>query len=527
MIKDKINALFIGNSYMASLFGQENMIPVFLKTRGVEMSVETLYAPGQTLGGHIENNLGRVTDVQREEIEKGRVGGWFTDEKCDWFYETFRAKKGQLDAVLEHRLYDLALVLFSSREAAEPHRYNTFGYGRQLFEKLRANNPDVDIIIMMPWTIPAEPELLPRFVWVAEKLALENGARISPVGEVFHAIRERQPDVSMHRSAKDPHQNEDSCFLIAYTCIAAIAEAAVDDLPGQFTPAGDDPYVLSESVAKSLRAEAWRAFNGRQQQLQRKTLESLKEPELIKARAGVEPDLADRRVLAIGNASIGADGRVWQELVSGLKQRNKVELYIEDLTDDAATFESVLANNDGRLTDRQKRIVDQVVELQNQMGKTLYDMDELDGMGDYPIQMIRERFAARKGRLDQALSSNILWDAVLLIPFRGAWDPSAHNFIESGRRLADKIRRACPGARLLILEPVLPKESCSDVGVQIEKNVKELAEACGLEVVHILSEWRARMKTETPLYAHLHTPNTVGVQILAEALRGALGWLAG
>src|SRR5512136_2432234 len=90
-----LNAVFIGNSY---LNGQELLVPALLARCGIAMTARCCYGPGQTFIGHVQNNAGTITDEQREGIERGRIGGWFSDEHCAQLYAIAVSKKGYLDA---------------------------------------------------------------------------------------------------------------------------------------------------------------------------------------------------------------------------------------------------------------------------------------------------------------------------------------------------------------------------------------------------------------------------------------------
>jgi hypothetical protein len=103
----RLNAIFVGNSYMNR---QEHIIPALLKHCGYEFVVQTVYAPGQTFQGHLQNNAGCITATQQEGIERGRIGGWFSDAQCESLYGIARSNKGYLDRALAAMCYDVAFI---------------------------------------------------------------------------------------------------------------------------------------------------------------------------------------------------------------------------------------------------------------------------------------------------------------------------------------------------------------------------------------------------------------------------------
>ncbi len=517
-MKMRMSTIFIGNSYLASELPQEDLIPALLRSRGIDMATRTVYAPGQTLSGHIENNRGRVSPMQRDDIEEGRRAGWFTDDKCDWFYATYRSLEGRLDTSIGQEALDSAFVLLGSKETRYPERFDPFSYGKQLASMLRTRHPDIRIILVMPWTDPDEPEYLPRFRWVTETLARDIGADIAPVGAAFAEARERWPDLSLHRSAADPHQNKTSCFLIAYTCIAALARGTVDDLAASFEPAQGPPVQIDEDIAAGFRQIAAPLARQERERLAAWTPEMQAEPDIAPPESAAGAAAADRRLLVLGHAAAGAGGRVWTALADRVRTREGRTLAVEDLTDDAATLQSVLANERGEMTPRQKAILDEVTRLQTRMGEAVVDMDELDGMGDYPIDMIRDHLARRRGKLARALSSDVPWDAVLIIPFRGAWAPDAHDFFAAGRSLVALIREARPETRILLFHPWPPRDADPATGEIIAENCRTLARACGLEEVPVGAAWSRETARGADLYASLHEPAPGAVPLIADLL---------
>jgi len=237
----KSNVIFIGSSFMASGIGQDQLVPALLADKGWEITEEHCYAPGQTLAGHIENNKGNLTQQQIDGIEKGRIGGWFDDDKCDFLYKTYKAKKGYIDKALNAKKYDK--------------------YGKELIKMLRANNPDIKIIIDIAWTYLGQEEMLPQYLWVGERLALENNCKLAPVCLAFAKSKEILPEVFLHRSKKDSHQNETSSFLIAYTLIAALdinpisLPNGVHGLQKSYDFAGGD-FCIDEKIARNFQTIA-------------------------------------------------------------------------------------------------------------------------------------------------------------------------------------------------------------------------------------------------------------------------------
>ena len=519
----KINALFIGNSYMNR---QELIIPMLLKPLGYEFTVRTVYAPGQTFQGHLQNNAGYVTEAQKEGIERGRIGGWFSDDHCELLYTIARNNKGYLDKALAELTYDVAFILVSGGDCENPDGNDSIVNGNTILERVKSNNPRMRIVLFFPWTYLGRPEELPQFEWLGHYFALKHGCRLAPAGAAFRESEKQMPELFLQRSKKDSHQNEKSILLLAYTQICALlgeTACALNFSVNQANPAG--LQAIEEGVASSLDQPIDELFlkiareSTRQKagQLKAMTLESLKRPVIVKPDTGISVFHADRRALVVGNSWFDADGAVWSEFANSYKAREEIDIHVETHTDDAATFQSILANNLGELTPRQRRIMETVGTLQAAMGKTKLDPDLLDGFGDYPVAMALARITDRKGKLDQALALEVKWDAILVQGFRGASDPGEDDFLEGGRALIAKIRAAAGDAPVFLMQHWAPKGAAPGEQEKISASYSKLGESCGVPVIPVGDFFAEKKNLE--LLSHGYTPNMTGVQLISETLR--------
>ncbi len=523
----KINVLFIGHSLMNK---QEFLIPKILQECGYAITERHCYAPGQTFEGHIQNNLGNVTPAQIEGIERGRIGGWFSDEKCDLLYEIARSKKGYLDDALAETTYDVAFITGSGNDTATIESEKTRGYFRQLCEMLRANNPDIQIV-MVPGYAPlaSNPEYLPRIMWAAKRLALEFDCRIAPVALAMRQAEEQFPETWFFRSRKDFHPNNLGCILLSYSYITAMFDNQIENLPARLPEmilsanehSSEEVFSLDKkfgaaflNIARSATAEVMADLDGL-------TLDQLEKPVIKKEEVQTDPLVADIKLLVIGNAYFDADGAVWRELANSFKVRDKKVLHIETLTDDAATFESILANNAGELTRRQQHIIEQVGAGVAGMGGG-YDMDALDGMGDFPTKTALDFILSRKDELDRVLAMDMHWDAILVQGFRGALEPAKHNFFRSGAQLIAKIRAAHPEVPVYFMQHWKYQNGDHAAQATINQNYEQLAAQCNVKIIPIGEVWLKTERRGINLYAGKYAPNRIGVQIAGEEIRDTL-----
>ena len=523
----KLNALFIGNSYMSR---QDRIIPALLRPFGYDMTARSVYAPGQSFQGHLQNNAGIVTESQKEGIERGRIGGWFSDEHCEKLYSIARSNTGYLDRALAELNYDVAFILVSGGDCENPDGLDSLESGRRLIARVREKNPGIQIVLFYPWTYLERHEELPQFEWLGKRMALENRCRLAPVGTAFLKVREQRPDLPLYRSRKDPHQNAQSILLVAYTQICTFLGDEAGELAISVNNA--DPVTMGqiEETASSLDADTDALFMNVARETSRQTArdlaalspEMLKRPVIIKPDTGVNVMHADRKLLAIGNSWFDAHGAVWAELANSYRNRDEFDLHVETVTDDAATFESILANDKGELTPRQRRIMELVGGLQASMGAGKLDSDALDGFGDYPVAKALASIASRKGGLSRALALEVRWDAVLVQGFRGALDPEEDDFFGGGRMLLAKIRRAVGGAPILLMQHWAKKDASSGTQDRINSAYLRLGQEAGVPVIPVGAAFAATRAKGTELISHDYTPNSLGVQLISETLRRAL-----
>ena len=523
----KINALFIGHSLMNK---QEFLIPKILRTCGYETTERHCFSPGQSFEGHIQNNLGIVTEAQIEGIERGRIGGWFSDETCERLYEIARSNKGYLDDALAEMTHDVAFIAAGGNDTKTIESEKTRGYFGQLCQMLRANNPDIQIVFTTTYVpLATTSEDLPLVMWAAKRLALEFDCRIAPIAMAMRAAEEQFPETWFFRSKKDFHPNNLGCILLSYSYITAMFDNQIDalptSLPKMILPGGEhsseEVFSMEEDFGKAFLDIARSTTEKIMTEMEGLTLDQLEKPVIEKEETKNDPLTADIKLLVIGNAYFDADGAVWRELVNGFKVRDKKSIHIETLTDDAATFESILANNEGKLTKRQRRIIEEVGKGVAAMGAG-YDMDALDGMGDFPMKTAIDFILSREGELDRVLAMDIPWDAVIVQGFRGALHPEKHNFFESGAQLIEKIRSARPDAPLYLMQHWKYKDGDHAAQETINKNYEQLVAQCDVKIIPIGEAWLKMEDRGVNLYAGKYAPNNIGIQLAAEEIRDVL-----
>lgn len=519
----KLNALFIGNSYMNR---QEKIIPALLKPLGYEFTVRTIYSPGQTFEGHLLNNAGEITEAQKEGLERGRIGGWFTDEKCDELYTIARNNKGGFDRALTEMSYDVAFILISGGDCEDPDKNKSIANADIMINRIKENNPNIRIVLYYPWTYLGRPEELPQFEWLGKLLALKHRCSLAPVGNAFLKSDQEMPELYLHRSRKDSHQNESSILLVAYTQICALFGDLARDL--EFSVNQTDPadfQDLGEGVATRLESRIDEMFIKIARETTEQTvdelktlkLDSLERPVIVKPDTGITVFHADKRVLIIGNSWFDADGAVWTELANSYKAREEIDIHIETHTDDAATFQSILTNNHGDLTPRQRRIMETIGTMQSTMGKSKLDPDSLDGFGDYPVAMALNKITDRKDKLNQVLALEVKWDAIILQGFRGASEPGEDDFFNGGELLISTIRVATDNAPIFLMQHWAKKDSEAGEQEKISESYRQLGERCNVPVIPLGDLFKEKKGIE--LLAQGYTPNPLGIQLISETIR--------
>ncbi|NRA40420.1 MAG: hypothetical protein HRU15_19910, partial [Planctomycetes bacterium] len=421
----KINALFIGNSHMGR---QELIIPGLMKPLGYEMTVETVYAGGQTFQGHVLNNDGILSDEQRDGIERGRIGGWWSEEHVAQAYDIIRNNKSYLDNALAARSYDVAFIIISGGDGLNPDGLKTFAHCATLVSKVKAMNPEIKIVFFSPWTYHELHHFFPQYEWLAKSLALEHGAALAPVGTAFKACEEAMPELFMYRSRKDSHQNEQSILLISYCQICAWLGTAADELDFSLRHAAlDQIEALKGGVDSELPREIDELFIKLarsctaqvQAELQDLHIDQLTRPVIETPDNGVTAINADHKILVIGNAWFDANGALWQELINTFHVRDEQSMHVECHCDDAATLQSIIANNAGELTQRQQDIMQHISNTQDRMDQLQLDHDRFDDLADYPVDRAFQFITDRTGKLDSLLQQDIPWDTVIVQGFRG------------------------------------------------------------------------------------------------------------
>jgi hypothetical protein len=340
---------------------------------------------------------------------------------------------------------------------------------------------------------------------------------------------ERFPETWFFRSKKDFHPNNLGCILLSYSCITAMFDNQIESLPislpEMILPGGEhsseEAFSMEEDFGKAFLDIARSTTEKIMTEMEGRTLNQLEKPIIEKEETKNDPLTADIKLLVIGNAYFDADGAVWRELINGFTVRDKKSLHIETLTDDAATFESILANNEGNLTKRQQWIIEEVGKGIAAMGDG-YDMDALDGMGDFPMKTAIDFILSREGELDRVLAMDIPWDAVIVQGFRGALEPAEHTFFESGATLIEKVKAARPDAPLYLMQHWKYKDGDHAAQETINKNYEQLASQCNVQIIPIGEVWLKTEDRDINLYAGKYAPNKVGIQLAAEEIRESL-----
>ncbi len=228
----------------------------------------------------------------------------------------------------------------------------------------------------------------------------------------------------------------------------------------------------------------------------------------------ISEDDADIRLLVIGNSYYDNNGMLWREL----RKNNDKNLYIETLTDDAATFESIIANNKGDFTSRQDSILEQIQKNFTTMGEVQYDADDLDGMGDYPIDMAMKFIKSRKGKLDEILDKNINWDYIIIQGFRGSEKPEEHNFIKSGTALIDKIKEK-HSSQIFLMQNWSAELADTETQSVINENCAELANKNSIDIIPVGEKWDIEKQNGISIYKDKFTPNEDGIKIIIEEFK--------
>ena len=483
--------------------------------------ISNLISSRQTFAGHYENNLGNITELQKEKIEKGRKEGWWDDEKCDWFYDTYKSKKGLLTKILEDEKFDVACLQIASGDILEDN--NLLDYAGKLIKLLRENNPEIQIVIHTSWVKRKQEQIL-KCQYMAEKIALKYNVCVAPVGIAFLHCYNELPEVMMHRSEKDPHQNETSSFLIAYTSIFTMFDKQLsldnkivsENLKINYKNVDFNKFEIDKNLAEKFMEIAWKSIEYTKERLNKYSYKTLEMPRIEFENKKRSEENADIKMLVIGNAYYDNNGQLWRELKKKFEDNNS-NLYIETLTDDAATFESILANNAGEFTSRQDDILKQIGSNFNKMDNTLYDADDLDGMGDYPTNMAIEFIKARKGKLDKILNKNIDWNYIIIQGFRGTENPRKHNFFGSGSKLISKIREK-HSAEILLMQNWSADNAAPDIQNIINENCVKLAKMNNISIIPIGEKWAAQKEKGVNLYKSKFTPNACGIKLIVNEI---------
>jgi len=227
-------------------------------------------------------------------------------------------------------------------------------------------------------------------------------------------------------------------------------------------------------------------------------------------------DKADARIIVIGNSYFDAHEALWQELEDNLKSKN-MNLYIESLTHKAATFQSVLENNSGKLTKHQKDALQQLQESFNQVVSENYDSCDLNEVANFSIEKKVTSILDSRGQINKMLSRNITWNYVVLIPFIDAEKVKEYNFFNSGRNLIKLIRKLSPKSKIIILTPWCARGAKAQPS--IDKNCRLLAEKNNtlfISTSGLIDKYKGN------LYSSRYTPNNLGIKLIANEIANKL-----
>ncbi|NRA38063.1 MAG: hypothetical protein HRU15_07990, partial [Planctomycetes bacterium] len=234
---------------------------------------------------------------------------------------------------------------------------------------------------------------------------------------------------------------------------------------------------------------------------------------------GVTAINADHKILVIGNAWFDANGVLWQELINTFHNRDEHSMHVECHCDDAATLQSIIANNAGELTQRQQDIMQHISNMQDRMGQLQLEHDRFDGLADYPVDRAFQFITDRKGKLDTILQQDIPWDTVIVQGFRGALDTEAHDFIASAQCLIDRVRQACPQSKILLMQHWAKSGSADDQD-SINKSYEAISKISNIDLIRCGEAFAAEL--DAGLLSHDYTPNGIGIQVAAECIRQAI-----
>jgi len=227
---------------------------------------------------------------------------------------------------------------------------------------------------------------------------------------------------------------------------------------------------------------------------------------------------ADLRILVIGNSYFDGNGSLWQELENNLKSKNLTS-YIEELTHNAATFQSVVENNKGKLTKHQQNALQQLQESFNQVVSENYDTCDLNKISNFSIEKEVASILSSKGKINQMFSKKITWNYVVLIPFIDARKIIDYDFFNSGKSLIDLVKKTSPKSKIVILEPWCAKGIGAKAQLSINKNCRLLSEKNKILFIST-SEFTDKYKAN--LYSSKYTPNNLGIKLIANKIADEL-----
>ena len=227
---------------------------------------------------------------------------------------------------------------------------------------------------------------------------------------------------------------------------------------------------------------------------------------------------ADIRILVIGNSYFDGNGSLWRELENNLKSK-KLSSHIEELTHNAATFQSVIENNNGKLTKHQQNALQKLQDSFNQVILDNYDICDLNKISNYSIEKEVASILSSKGKINEMFSKNITWNYVILIPFIDARKIKDYNFFNSGKSLIELVKKTSQKSKIVILEPWCAKGIGAKAQLSINKNCRLLSEKNNtlfISTSGLIDKYKAN------LYSSKYTPNNLGIQLIADKIADEL-----
>lgn len=277
---DKETSLFfVGNSYTAAAGGQQHLLTAFLAVRGAKTRVGKCIAAGETLMGHLENNLGALPRWRAEGMTRGAKRQGKSDDEVRQMIEeqhAARAKnKGKLDASIAAGARWDIVVLQVAKGRDDPEKFQLRPAVEQHADKFRASSADCTIVLYETWVRQNRPEQQAKTSAVCRELARKHDMRHAPAGPAMHKAHAGRPQLKIFRTETDSHPGVHGAYLIACVLYATVTGESPVGLPARLViptsyDFGDkekktDEFAVARDDAKFLQQVAWETWLASQQ----------------------------------------------------------------------------------------------------------------------------------------------------------------------------------------------------------------------------------------------------------------------